>query len=233
VVTGSALRCHAKSLAIYAGENPEIPRIQNAIHLHLAPTKWESIAQPQGLLNTRETLKAHLIDYSNRSLQRIKESAWEPSSLCSEAADVATALGRAIVGAPELQQKLASLLEIEDDKRLANLSNTFDSLVLDAILNLVHKDKVQFRAGEIAEEANRIAKERGERLTYTAEKVGHLLKKLGLYTRRLGKHGRGLVMDRAMVIRVHELARLSGSAGLEPSEENLHCPHCSETKEPM
>ena len=72
---------------------------------------------------------------------------------------------------------------------------------------------------------NRIRTACGERLTYSAEKVGHSLKKVGLYTRRLGSAGRGLVLDLAVMVRLHELAAVYG-VGLELDEKNQHCHLC-------
>ena len=104
---------------------------------------------------------------------------------------------------------------------------------MEATLNLCHGGKPQFLVGEIATEANRIAKARGERLIFGAETVGHLLKKVSRPTRRLGKAGKGLVMDLATMKRIHQLAAVYGCAGLEPDENNLHCPLCTENKQVM
>jgi hypothetical protein len=59
------------------------------------------------------------------------------------------------------------------------------------------------------------------------------LKKLGLVTKRLGKDGRGIVVDQATLIRVHELAAVYGGVGLGAEDENLHCPLCAENKRVM
>jgi hypothetical protein len=99
-----------------------------------------------------------------------------------------------------------------------------------AILNLAHAGKAQILVNEVANEVNQIVQARGERLHYSAETIGHRLKKIGLVTRRLGKPGKGLVMDMATMARVHELAAVYGSAGLDLDESNLHCPLCADKK---
>jgi hypothetical protein len=103
-------------------------------------------------------------------------------------------------------------------------------MTLEATLNLAHADKVRILVAEVANEVNRIALVRGEGLNYNAETIGHRLKKIGLVTRRLGKAGKGIAMDLATVARVHELAAVYGGAGLDPDENNLHCPLCTENK---
>jgi hypothetical protein len=95
---------------------------------------------------------------------------------------------------------------------------------LEAALNLWRQGKTQILVAEIAYEVNQIELARGERLHYSAEAIGHCLKKVGLYTRRLGKAGKGLAMDLATMARVHELAAVYGSAGLELDESNPTLP---------
>ena len=80
---------------------------------------------------------------------------------------------------------------------------------------------------------NVIAKARGERLEFKPENIGHTLKNLSLFTTRLGKAGRGLVVDQATLIRVHEIAEVYGGVGLDQDENNLHCPLCAEKKRVM
>src|ERR1035438_3732344 len=55
-----------------------------------------------------------------------------PSGLSSETAAIATTLGRCIVDAPELRQKLVTLLETQDQQRLSEMSGTSEAIVLEA-----------------------------------------------------------------------------------------------------
>jgi hypothetical protein len=137
------------------------------------------------------------------------------------------------VGAPELQAEIISLLTPFSDHKLAERLDDLGMLAIGAVLTLCHQGKNQVLVGEVAIEVNRVQKPRGERLTYSEEKVGHSLKKVGLYARRLGKAGRGLVMDTATMVRLHELAAVYGSAGSDQDENNLHCRLCNENKRPM
>jgi hypothetical protein len=234
VVAGSNLACYAKSTAIYAGENPEAHAIQNSIHIHLTPANaGPSPHSPQLLKEMIERIPVHLKQNREKNLPKLEQSTWAPSGLSSEMAILAAELGRCVVDAPELRQKLVGLLKTQDSRRLSDLSNSTEAVVLEASLNLCHQEKTKLLAGKIASEVNRIQKARGERLTYNAEKVGHVLKKVGLYTRRLGKAGRGLVMDLATMKRVHKVAALYSCVGLDPEDNNLHCQLCIESKRLM
>jgi len=67
-------------------------------------------------------------------------------------------------------------------------------------------DQLKLFVREIADTVNRTAKKEGESLRVSSETVGHLLKNMGLFTRRISNGGRGLVFDKALHLRVHELA---------------------------
>jgi len=101
---------------------------------------------------------------------------WVPSGLSSEAAAIATALGRCIVDAPELLEKLVALLKIQDQQRRSEMSNTPKAIVLEATRALSRDGRENAYAKEIAAEANRLLKVRGERAQLSPEKVGHQLK---------------------------------------------------------
>jgi len=231
-VAGSNLLRNATSIAIYAGENPEPPAIQHAIRLHLTPANARpSTLSAQLAKEMIDGIPVHLRQYRERKLSQVEHSTWDPSGLSSEMAIIATELGRCIVGAPELQQKLVGLLKSQDRERLADWSNRSEAVVLEATLNLYHQGKPEFLAGEIATEANRLQKARGELLTYRAENIGHLLKKVGLHTRRTSA-GMRLVMNPATIEQVHKLAAIYGGAGLE-EDKNQHCSWCAANSQLM
>ena len=111
VVEGGSLTCYSKSTAIYAGENPETHSIQNSIHIHITPTNAAPPSPPQWLQKIIERVPVHLDQYRNKNLSHVRQWTWVPSGLSSETAVIATALGRGIVDAPELRQKLVNLLK--------------------------------------------------------------------------------------------------------------------------
>ncbi len=101
--------CHSKSTAIYAGEDPDAYKIQNAIHIHLTPTNTEPAASPRRLQKMMKGVPLHLKQYRDRNLDHVIQWTWTPSGLSAETATIATELGRCIVDAPGLRQKLARI----------------------------------------------------------------------------------------------------------------------------
>jgi hypothetical protein len=156
------------------------------------------------------------------------KSDFSVTGLSPESNAIASALGKCIVDAPELQKQLLSLLAPNSQQEMAERLDDLGTLVVGAAFNLCHTDKTRLLVGEIAHEVNRILRDRGERLQFSAEKVGHKLKKLGLFTQRLGGAGNGLLLDHATQVLLHEMAGTYGLEGLNETDENLHCPLCPE-----
>ena len=225
---------YSKSTAIYAGENPEPPKIQNSIHIHIAPTNAALPARPQSLQKMMEQVPVHLGQYRDKNLPSVSRWAWIPSGLSSETAAIATALGRCIVDAPELRQKLLRLLQTRDQHRLSDLSITDEAVVVEALLTLSRDGREHAYAREVAAAANRLLEDRGEKARLRPEHVGHQCKNLGLHTRRLSQTGNGLTFDKATVGRINELAAMYMVDVMEdvPAEsENLHSSQASEKKQ--
>jgi hypothetical protein len=150
--------------------------------------------------------------------------------LSPEANAIAAALGRCVVGAPQLQAEIVLLLTPFSDHQLSERLDDLGMLAIGAALTLCHQGKNEVLVGEVAAEVNRIQKERGERLVYSPEKVGHRLRKAGLITRRLGAAGNRLLLDLATRTLLHDVASAYGCVGLTNGNENLHCPLCAEKK---
>ncbi len=232
VERGSLVSC-AKSTAIYVGENPETHKIQNSIHIHIAPTNATPLAPPQWLHKIIERVPVHLDQYRNKNLSDVHRWTWVPFGLSSEAAAVATALGRGIVNAPELRQKLVDLLKTQDQQRLSEMSNTIEAVVLEATRTLCCDGREHAYAREIAAAANHLLEARGETARLSPEKVGHRLKRLGLRSHPLSQTGHGLTFDKATVARIYELAAMYMVDVMEdtPAEaKNLHSSQTTENK---
>ena len=232
VLGAGRLRGLGGPIGIYAGEDPETHDILNSIHIHLTAAKARpSTTSCKRLEEMIRWIPVHLTQYRDKNLNHVERYTWNlTADVPSEMAAVTKELGRCIVEGVELYRKLVDLLKIQHHEHISDRSSTAEAAVLEASLNLGHQGKEQMLVAEIAAELNRILKERGERLIYSAEKIGHQLKKLGLSTRRLGKAGKGLIMDKATIALLHELAGTYGGAGLTPDDDNLHCPLCTESK---
>jgi hypothetical protein len=222
VVEGDSLACYSKSTAIYAGENPGTHEIQNSIHIHITPTNAPPPARPQWLQKMIERVPVHLGQYREANLNHVQHWTWVPTGVSSETAALATALGRSIVDAPELRQKLIALLKTQDQQRLSEMSSTSKAIVLEATLALSRDGREHAYVREIAAEANRLLEVRGETMRLSPEKVGHRLKSLGLRARPLSQVGNGLTFDQATVAGIQQLAVMYVMEDAPAEKENLH-----------
>jgi hypothetical protein len=230
VADGRALDC-AKSRAIYIGEDLTIKRIQHSIHVNITPTNAEPPTSTQRLQSATGHLPSYLSKYREKNLDYVRRQAFNPSDVPSETAAIAKALGSCIVDAPELQEKLVTLLKAHDQRHLSEKSDTAEAVVLEAALALSRQERQHVYVREIAVEANRLLEGRGESLKLSPEKVGHKLRKLGLPTRRLTKTGNGLVLDKTTVTMIQRLAAVYVGEDLLEQTENLHCSQQTENKE--
>jgi hypothetical protein len=192
----------------------------------LVPGTQQSAPVTESLL---QDLRNQLQRYRLHNLVKVYNSDFNAAGLTSDTRAIANALGACIIDCAELRSKLISLLAPVESQREADRSTGIEAVTLEATFVLCHAGKQALLAGEIASEVDHIQKARGERLSYSAEKIGHCLKRLGLYTRRIGHAGRGLVMDAATMLQIHELAPVYG-VGLDHDEKNLQCHLCSENK---
>lgn len=222
VVEEGTLTRLSKSTAIYAGENPETHKIQNSIHIHITPTNAEPSASPLWIEKMIERLPVHLDQYRAKNLRNVHRAMWIASGLSSETAAIATALGRCMVDAPELLQKLVVLLKAQDQQHLSEMSNTTEAIVLEATRALSRDGREHTYVKEIAAEANRLLEARGEAVRLSPEKAGHRLKKLGLRTHPLSQTGNGLTFDKATLARIQQLAAVYMMEGTPAETENLH-----------
>jgi len=230
VVDGLSLIRHAKSTALYAGENPATHKIQNSIHIHITPTNAALPTRPEWLQKMIERLPVHLDQYRKKNLGYVKQWTWVPSGVSSETAVIATALGRCIVDASELRQKLITLLQAQDQQRLSEMSNTSEAVVLEATWTLSRGGREHAYVREIAAQANRLLEARGEIVRLSPEKAGHRLKSLGLRTRPLSQTGNGLTFDKATVAIIQQLAAVYAVEDGLADTYNLNTSQTTENK---
>jgi len=106
----------------------------------------------------------------------------------------------------------------EDRYRTLELS---EAIVVEAALELTRADRESVYLAEVAVEANRLLELRGEQIRLSPEKVGHCLKRLGLRFRRLSQTGKGLILDKATITVIHQLAAIYLEEDFVANNENL------------
>ena len=221
---------YSMSRAIYAGEHPGTHKIQHSIHLHIPATNAAPPAHPEWLQKTIEHVRGHLSQYCEKNLSHVREWTIVPSGVSSETAAIAAALGRCIVGAPELQKKVVALLKTRDQWRRFEMSDSIEAVVVEATRALSRDGREHAYVREIAAEVNRLLEARGETVRLNPEKVGHRLKKLGLRTHPLSQSGNGLTFDRATVAGIEQLAAVYVMEDMSAETENLHVLQVPENK---
>ena len=230
VVSDGRATDYSMSRAIYAGEHPGAHKIQNSIHLHIPATNAAPPAHPEWLQETVEHVPGHLDQYREKNLRHVRHWTIVPSGVSSETAAIAAALGRCIVGAPELQKKVVALLKTRDQWRLFEMSDTIEAVVVEATRALSRDGREHAYVREIVAEVNRLLEARGETVRLNPEKVGHRLKKLGLRTHPLSQSGKGLTFDRATVAGIQQLAAVYVMEDMPAETENLHASQVPENK---
>jgi hypothetical protein len=220
--------------AIYVGDTHGMKSIPHSIHINIAtPSSTKPPAQFQLPAKKIKDLETQLLQYSEKNLEKVRQSALKVSGPCSETSSVASSLGRCIVDAPELQAELVSLLAPHGQQQIAERSDSLEALVASAALTLCHKGKNQIFVKEIAAEVNRVLEDRGETLRLNPAKVGHRLKTIGLLTRTLSQVGNGLLLDGPTKLRVHEVAAAYPMEDSMSDGENLHCHLCHKNERLM
>lgn len=220
------------SRAIYIGEDTSMKSIlQPFLHIDASPTPGVESRRAMPMSEEMALrFQNQLLDYRLASAHSVYKSDFYVSGLSPDANAIATALGRCIVDAPELQAELVALLTPFSEQQIAERRDDLGTLAVGAALSLCHQGKDQILVGEIAAEVNRMLKAGGEKLQFSAEKVGHRLKKAGLISRRLGAAGNGFVLDHATRVLIHEVAAAYGCVGSTNDKENTHCPLCEQIK---
>ena len=221
---------YASSRAIYIGEDSSIKKIQHSIQINITRTAAEPPTPAEWLQSYISALPKHLEHYREKNVEQVRRSTFNPSGLTSETAAIAKALGACIIGAPELQRKLVSLLKAQDQQHRSQESGTAEALVVEAALNLSRRGREHAFTSEIADEANRLLELRGERLKLSPETVGRRLCQLGLRTRCLTLAGNGLTFDKATVAVIQQLAAVYVEEDLLVGTENLHRSQPAENK---
>jgi hypothetical protein len=206
VASGTDLRQSYCAKCVYlAGDQNSQALVPDGIHVHLGDIRLPSFQLPTD--QETESFQNKLFRYRSLHHDRIKFSGFTAEGLLPELRAVAQQLGSAIVGDDDLQKRIIDVLQEKSEQARVDRSSGLKAMVLRAVLFHCHQDEQpQAFAREIAASVNRIYSEEGESVKVSSETVGHVLKSLGLYSRRLGNGGRGLMLDKSIQSKAHELS---------------------------
>jgi hypothetical protein len=210
---------------LYLGED----RTGNAgklpgIHVHVGQSRWSPV-RPMPSNEVTQDFQNRLFYYRALNHDHVESSKFGVNGFMPEFCAVAQALGAPIVNDTKLQTAIIELLRGQNEQARVDRASGLNAVVLRAVLFHCHEgDQQQAFVREITATVNQILEQEGESLKVSNETVGHVLKSLGLYTSRLGSTGRGLVLDKAMRFRAHELCYIHQVAP-DPAEAP-GCGHC-------
>jgi len=192
-------------------------------------TRFPRIAR-QALREVSLDLQAKLLSYRLRNFAKVQCSNFDAPHLAFPTREIARALGDCIVEDHELQSRIISLLEEQDEDVRVRRTTSFEAVVIEAALVFCHeKEKREWAyVGEFTTVTNAILEGRGEQITLEPRAVGDVLRSIGLFTRRLGRAGRGVLLVNEIRRKIHELAWRFGVRSIDNGVDR--CEFCSETR---
>jgi hypothetical protein len=205
--------------------------IQNGIQIEImaTATRLPKIA-PHDLPGLSRELQAKLLSYRVRNFAKVQHSDFDAPQLAFPTRNIARMLGDCIVDDPDLQSRVISLLEEQDEDTRVRRATTSEAVVVEAGLFFCHEGKKRESAfvAEFATISNVILEGRGEQIELEPRAVGDILRSVGLFTCRLGHAGRGVLLLSQVRKKIHELAWLFGVRSIDDGVDR--CEFCAESR---
>lgn len=197
-----------------------------AVEIALSPSRRAlPVLDDQVQRQIADKFQPRLLAYRLRNYAKVRSSEFDAPPFTAPLRELVRSLCVCLVDAPELQSRIAALLQERDEEIRSDRAAEPESIVIEAALFFCHEgNTTSVLVGEVAEAANAIAAGREETMKLKPRAAGERLKSLGLRTRRLGKAGRGLRLDHKMRRDIH---RLAYDYEVRSVEEGLQlCPDC-------
>jgi hypothetical protein len=147
--------------AVFAGEDPPIKSmLQHFVHINALPASgvYSEHVVPLTVEMTQK-MQNRLLRYRSEHLPEVSKLELCAAGLSPDFNAIASALCECIVDAPDLQNKLVSLLTPYSDQQIAERLDDLGTLSVSAALSLCHQGKDQILINEIAAEVNRVLKD--------------------------------------------------------------------------
>ena len=196
--------CCAK--IIYTG--PSAVPLMGNFDLHVALTP-RSGRVPWLTARVRDELaqkfQAMLLSYRLANYRHVLNPDFDAPEFTTHVRQCARQIGICI-NDPELQARLVSLLQQEEEAARAEATSSVLNIVIEAALLFCHEERESAYVNELTETVNTILEDRAESIRLSPKAVGAKLRSLGLKTCRLNQRGRGLAFTNEMCHKVHQLA---------------------------
>jgi hypothetical protein len=197
-----------------------------AVEIAISPSRRDlPVLDDQVQQQITDKFQPRLLGYRLRNYAKLRNSGFDAPQFTAPLRELVRSLCAGLVDAPELQSRIAALLQERDEEVRSDRAAEPESIVIEAALFFCHeKDTNSVLVGDVADAANAIFAGRGETIELKPRAAGEHLKSLGLRTCRLGKAGRGLRLDHKMRRDIH---RLAYAYEVRSVEEGLQlCPDC-------
>jgi hypothetical protein len=123
--------------------------------------------------------------------------------------NVTSALAACVIADEQLQQRVISLFEDDDEEERAHLCTEPRLVLVEVLLALVHMGEQKLTMQQLASKMNALLRERGDFREYSPIEVGWKLRALS-FVRRRRSQGRILFLGPDESRRIHEIARSLG-----------------------
>jgi hypothetical protein len=153
-----------------------------------------------------EVFQPQLLLYRLKNRSRVASVTFDPSKLGGATRALASVLGSCFPDSKELQNRVVTLLEPQDEERRLDYARSESAVVLEALLIPCHEEKASAHVGEITDLANGILDVRGDGYRLKARRVGSIMRSFSLGLRR---HSLGyrFTLSTECRRRIHQLAR--------------------------
>jgi hypothetical protein len=175
-----------------------------------------------------EEFQARFLGYFLRNCSSLQVPTFDVSELALPVQALARALGAAVVGDEELQNKILPLMKLQDELIRSDRASAFDSVVLEAILFFIHQGGwTRVRMDRIAEHVSAIYKGRGFHEEPSPERVGWAIQRLGIPSGRINRAGNGIELSVSICRLSHKLAQSHGVRAMQGALRG-ECRYCRE-----
>ena len=174
--------------------------------INATPQIRPPLLEARMLQRIARSFQPQLLLYRLKNRSSVASMTFDSISLRGATRALGSVLGSCFPDCEELRDRVARLLEPEDEGCRLNHARCEWAVVLDALLVTCHEGRTSAHVGEIAELANGILDLRGDGYHMEARRVGSILRSFSLGLRR-DSRGYGFLLTSECKRRIHQLGR--------------------------
>jgi hypothetical protein len=213
--------------ALYQGEIPNAGLSgDDVLQVNVAPSMGRfPFLDPETQREIASKFQGRLLSYRLRNFQNVGKSEFDLPGFASGIRVLSRVLGAPIVGAPEIQADVASLLQNRQDEATAGCWVDLRCVAIEGALHHCHQGtEDRLYVGELTRTMGVILQGRGENKEVEPREIGGILRSLGLTLKR-DSRGFAIGLSDTTRRRIHELAREYQVAAVRDGLSV--CAHCT------